>query len=138
MKQCTYCKEEKPLDEFHRRRNTKRDGRQSRCRDCTRLTRRARPPRDQQARYMRVRYGITLEQYFEMWLQQGGACAICGQPETTVIKGTPSLLSVDHDHKTGKVRALLCRGCNGGLGNFRENPKALRNAVKYLALHGDI
>lgn len=54
----------------------------------------------------RKTYGITLEQYDEMFRQQGGACAVCG----SVPK--KNRLSVDHDHATGKVRGLLCMNCN--------------------------
>lgn len=58
---------------------------------------------------------------------QKGLCAICGNPP-----GPHRSLSVDHDHETGKVRALLCGPCNRGLGHFRDNPRLLASAVEYL------
>lgn len=68
-------------------------------------------------------YGITLEEYNQMFQQQGGCCAICGNPS---IK---RMLDIDHNHKTGKVRGLLCSGCNFAVGVF-ENRK--EDIEKYL------
>jgi len=74
-------------------------------------------------------YGITFEAYEKMLAAQGGKCAICS-------KDTPSartkFFSVDHCHKTGKVRGLLCTSCNRGLGFFNDSPSALEAAAKYL------
>lgn len=53
-------------------------------------------------------YGLTLEQHASMLAEQGGLCAICRCPPADEKKP----LHIDHDHKTGKVRALLCSGCN--------------------------
>ena len=57
---------------------------------------------------------------------QGNSCAICG------AKPKGRRLAVDHDHKTGKIRGLLCMPCNTALGKFRDDPKLLRKAIKYL------
>lgn len=60
----------------------------------------------------------------EMIRQQGGLCAICRQNLAE---------QVDHDHDIkGKVRGVLCDGCNGGLGAFEESPELLTNALQYL------
>lgn len=82
-------------------------------------------------------YGITIEQYNEMLAAQNGVCAICLQPETHANPrhDNPFSLSVDHDHGTGRVRALLCMKCNRGLGNFSDNPALLRAAADYLDRH---
>lgn len=82
-------------------------------------------------------YGITVEQYREMEAAQDGLCAICGKPEAVLHKTTlePRQLAVDHCHKTGKVRALLCSSCNGGLGNFRDDTTLLERAITYLRQH---
>lgn len=56
---------------------------------------------------LKAKYGITIEQYDQMLAEQNGGCAICAKP------GDP--LHVDHDHETGKVRALLCLPCNGSV-----------------------
>jgi hypothetical protein len=72
------------------------------------------------------RYGITAEEADYLLEQQGGLCAIC--------KAAPAN-HVDHDHATGVVRALLCFNCNGGLGQFKDNPGLLHAAAYYVAFH---
>lgn len=80
-------------------------------------------------------YGITVEQYDAMLAEQGGVCALCGKPPA--MNGGPSgnRLHVDHDHETGRVRALLCSTCNISLGGFRDDPVLLRKAADYLERH---
>ena len=78
---------------------------------------------------MMRKYGITIEVYDRMLSLQGGKCAICGRSTPTRGDG---MLQVDHDHKTGEVRGLLCSPCNTVLGYIRDNPDALRAAVAYL------
>lgn len=80
-------------------------------------------------------FGITLEQYESMLEKQGGLCAICRETETLVRRGRAVILSVDHDHDTGQVRALLCSSCNRGLGFFRDNPRLLTEAADYILVH---
>ena len=74
-------------------------------------------------------YGITVEQYDAMFAEQGGVCAICSRPPGK------KRLFVDHCHKTGKVRALLCQGCNAGIGHFADDVGRLLAAVEYLRRH---
>lgn len=74
-------------------------------------------------------YGISLDEYNIFLENQGGVCAICGQPEKDSKK---TYLSVDHDHETGKVRGLLCSDCNRGLGSFKDSPDLLDKAKAYL------
>lgn len=81
--------------------------------------------------YLRANYGITLEDYEAMLEKQGGTCAIC----ESSIPGGNGAFSVDHCHSTGKVRGLLCRLCNSGLGHFRDSPGLLYRAVEYLRNH---
>src|ERR1017187_3363122 len=80
------------------------------------------------------KYGVTIEQYNQLFANQNGVCAICGKPETTVNRkgAPPRRLSVDHSHATGKVRGLLCRGCNQGIGNFQEDEQRMSLAIQYL------
>jgi len=80
------------------------------------------------------KYGITLKEYKKLLKRQNNVCAICKQPETQLAKGRKKIrqLSVDHNHNTTSVRGLLCDKCNRGLGVFRDNPKFLINAAKYL------
>jgi hypothetical protein len=90
---------------------------------------------------LRYKFGITLEEYNQINQSQGGVCAICEGVNTTRTKGTTSgknikmSLAVDHNHKTGKVRGLLCSNCNTSLGSFKDNPALLRKAISYLELH---
>ncbi len=76
--------------------------------------------------HLRRRYGITADDADAMLEQQGGLCAIC---ESAPAK------HVDHDHATGTVRALLCFNCNGGLGQFKDEPDVLRAAAAYVEFH---
>lgn len=78
------------------------------------------------------RYGLTLDQYAELLRKQRGVCAICGEPETLVRKGTLCQLTIDHDHTTGQVRGLLCNNCNRAIGLLKDSPEHLRTAAEYL------
>lgn len=75
-------------------------------------------------------YGITLDGYEKMLEKQKGCCAICGA-DNPRRKGR-KYLCVDHCHKTGKVRGLLCDPCNNGLGRFDDSLALLKSAVEYL------
>lgn len=78
--------------------------------------------------HTRKLYGITAQAVADMFESQAGACAICGN----------SLFEschIDHCHDTGKVRGLLCRGCNHGLGSFQDCPHVLTAASNYIAKH---
>lgn len=78
-------------------------------------------------------YRITVDEYNAMLEKQGGVCAICGQEETMRgPTGRTRYLSVDHDHETGEVRALLCTACNTGIGYFNEDVDRMFSAIKYL------
>jgi hypothetical protein len=65
-----------------------------------------------------------------MYKEQGSACAICKRTDTGVAR--TKMLSIDHNHVTGKVRGLLCNWCNQGLGHFRDSPELLIKAAEYL------
>ncbi len=78
-------------------------------------------------RYLKRMYGITLKEYNQMFVDQNGLCMICGETEKN-DRG----LAVDHCHETGKVRGLLCQGCNSGIAFLKENISILENAIKYL------
>lgn len=82
------------------------------------------------------KFGITLEEYDKMFEAQNRVCAICYRPETFILKGRTHSLAVDHCHKTGKIRGLLCRNCNQMLGLAKDNIETLEKAAKYLKPHG--
>lgn len=78
---------------------------------------------------LRKNYGLTLDQYNQMLINQNHKCEICGIDE---INAGKQGLVVDHNHITKKVRALLCSTCNFLIGQSKENPTILRNAANYL------
>lgn len=78
-------------------------------------------------RRVQKEYGLKPGQYGEIYLSQGGTCAIC-----RVATGATRNLSVDHDHRSGYVRGLLCRPCNDLLGQARDNPDFFNRAIFYL------
>jgi hypothetical protein len=85
---------------------------------------------------LKKHYGISLDEYKKMSVNQSHCCAICGEKETSLDKnGAERFMAVDHCHKTGKIRALLCKACNTALGNFKDNPNLLKKAAKYLEDH---
>ena len=71
-------------------------------------------------------YGITMSDYNNLFEKQSGCCAICHK--------FYEALCVDHNHMTGKVRGLLCRKCNVGIGVLNDDIKILTDAVKYLSI----
>lgn len=73
-------------------------------------------------------HGLELRDHERLMQAQGGVCAICKEPPRGV-----RALHIDHDHKTGLVRGLLCHSCNTSLGGFRDDPEALLRAIAYLA-----
>lgn len=87
--------------------------------------------------YTKKKYGIDEEEFWAWWIVQNGKCFICKknmkQPTKTRGQGLDTCC-FDHCHKTGKFRALLCAGCNKGLGLFKDDPKLLENAAKYLRM----
>ena len=83
--------------------------------------------------YLRRNYGLSLEQFNEMFKRQDGCCAICGTHQSKLRKS----LAVDHDHKTLKVRELLCIRCNGGIALFMDSIENMEKAINYLRKHKD-
>ncbi len=82
---------------------------------------------------LKSRFGISIEQYEEMLDRQERKCAICGMEQ----KGEKSL-AVDHNHLTGKVRELLCAGCNFIVGVTEKNDKLwMSKVVEYLEKHAE-
>lgn len=94
-------------------------------------------PEKARASRLLLRYGLTIERFNEMLREQGWACVICRVSFVgfTDEDGPSTMIKpcVDHDHKTGAVRGLLCNDCNGGLGYFKDNTEALASAILYLA-----
>ena len=77
-------------------------------------------------------YRVSSDLYEEMLREQGYVCKICRQPESRRQKGQVDNLSVDHCHKSGVVRGLLCNRCNVILGLSKDNQVTLLRAIQYL------
>lgn len=75
-------------------------------------------------------HGITCSDFDRLLVDQKGGCAICAAPTAGVRNRTH--LFVDHDHRTGRVRGLLCNDCNLGLARFKDRPELLRQGASYL------
>lgn len=74
-------------------------------------------------------YNLTEEQFNQIVLAQGNKCIICEKSFKNIKK------YIDHNHKTGNIRAILCCSCNTGLGLFKENIILLNKAIEYLKKH---
>lgn len=143
-KKCSKCKEWKPYDEYALAKRDK-TGRASSCKQCFRELHKLRTQEGYKRPYTVQRKNqkrvwaarkfwptktvAEVEAELDRLMQvQNNSCAICKLPESNFKRK----LSVDHDHKTGQVRGLLCDFCNLGLGNFKENVLIFDSAKKYL------
>lgn len=144
---CRDCHVEKPMTDFYPVKGT--SGRKPYCRACRSIrsrkwhqrTRDIRLPKlrawkaqnPEYARTARIRaYGISREEYEHLHKSQDGRCKICKRAEEDSPKGR---LAIDHDHATGRVRALLCNLCNIAIGALSEDPHLIRKAAEYLEDH---
>lgn len=87
---------------------------------------------DRFTRHILTRYGLTLERYMDMYQRQSGSCGICRTPYPPIIRAKERRLYVDHDHKTGCPRGLLCHSCNTAIGHLRDDAELLERAIAYL------
>ncbi len=154
-KVCADCGDSKPLSEFGKDKYNN-DGLNYDCKECKNRKARARDkanPEQTKARnargakkraawykttagietsrraHLKKMFNITLETYNEMLEIQEGVCAICSKPEMNNVN---KVLTVDHNHETGKIRGLLCGLCNMGIGALRDDEQLLKNSIKYL------
>lgn len=129
-KKCYVCKEVKSLSEFYRNRS-KKDGYKLECKACCKT-----PATKYSKAYYRKNKDTWTEissNYRELFEKQSGVCAICSQPESITSKdGSVRRLAVDHCHKTGTIRGLLCSSCNVALGQFKDSTDSLARAIEYL------
>lgn len=166
LKRCSKCKEEKTRDCFVKDKNRK-DGLYPQCKACRKKfdqdnkekitvrrkiydekpenkkrqsnynkKRREKPENIKREKdsHLKNNYGITIQEFEAFEKQQDERCRICKKHKSEAgRKG----LHVDHNHKTGKVRGLLCTSCNQGLGRFKDNAVFLRNAADYIDEHDD-
>jgi hypothetical protein len=131
-KVCSACRKDLPLSAFGKNRSFK-DGLANQCHECLKESRRKwreAHPELHQARHVKNRYGIALQEYEAMAAAADGKCPVCGEPPPP-FNG----FDLDHDHETGQVRGLLCRPCNLALGGARDNPAILRALADYIEQH---
>jgi hypothetical protein len=148
VKLCPRCQETKPKSEFVKNRSTP-DGTASYCKPCFAAYQRSRQDRPEVKQYSRewwkknkdkakvyhrraqlkAKYGISIEDYAELLEAQNGKCAIC---ESEGDKSRWGVLYVDHDHATGRVRALLCGKCNFAVGLLDDDVQTAKSLVSYL------
>ena len=126
-KWCPDCGAVMALSEFVRTVQSK-SGYSAYCKPCHNARSRASREKVGGSRtyHLTRRYGITAAEADYLLDRQQGLCAICN--------AAPAV-HVDHDHATGAVRALLCFNCNGGLGQFKDNPEVLHAAAYYVQFH---
>lgn len=138
MKHCLECNKIKPLSEFGNN-VRQRDGKAFYCKLCgCEKSKKYQSSQRGQAmkldRIYKVLYGITLIQYNQLLASQNFRCKICNTHQESLKRR----LNVDHCHKTGKIRSLLCVSCNRALGYLGDNPKTAINAYDYLLHHTTI
>jgi protein tyrosine/serine phosphatase len=127
---CKTCGQLKEEIEFYRNKNSK-SGFTSSCRACIKekvKQRNRQPSSEEQKIWDRRRklktFGLTTQDYMNMYSEQKGCCAICKEPK--------EILCVDHCHTTNRVRGLLCNNCNFALGLLKDSPEVIKNALEYL------
>lgn len=115
---CRVCKQDREERGFA---PSEANGSYGKCKECTKWFK------------IKIRYGLTKDQYYELLSSQNGVCAICKDPERVKSSKT-GILHVDHDHKTNKVRGLICNGCNSILGyaDADNGPQLLESAIQYI------
>ncbi len=113
--QCTVCKAYKIDSEFYKKDSTGR--RDCKCKACRIISTREHT------------LGVTQDDYLRMHKEQSGRCGIC---HSRLRSRRYKAFAVDHDHKTGRIRGLLCTKCNTGLGLFKDNIEFLMSAINWL------
>ncbi len=142
---CPRCKRRKLLTKFNRNKNYK-NGYSSWCRDCNkkacklyyinnreRLLEKCREwnRKNKEKKHfqsIKRQYGVSMGRYKKIFNAQKGKCALCGKSQVACTRR----LHIDHNHKTGEIRGLLCHGCNTGLGSFNDDISLLKKAISYL------
>ena len=148
LKVCGDCKVEKPASEFNKDKG-KLDGLHWCCVVCRKKYRQqpkvkaatseynkaqrlknpeATKKRDREYTLRRY-WGMTTDEFEKLMIKHNRKCGICGKKERSSAKKP---LVIDHDHKTGAIRGLLCDNCNRGIGLLQDSKKLLQNAIAYL------
>lgn len=148
-KTCRKCGEQKTLENFYKN-NRYRLGVICICKPChvirtntwaknnralynktQRAWRKARPTLTDSYQF-KSRYGLTLDQFDSMLISQHFQCKIC---KLNMSYAKKRRFCIDHDHKTGKIRGLLCDPCNSSIGQMKYNVDRLNSAIEYIKEH---
>lgn len=132
FKKCSTCNLRLPKTiEFFYKRNISENKFRSRCKICCYKARiinlKKMKIRERKAN-LKKQHNMTLDDYNNLYKLQKRKCAICNK----CLKNNGVRQHIDHDHKTNKIRGLLCSNCNLGLGHFKDKIKFLKRAIKYL------
>lgn len=133
-KVCSKCEKRKSVEEFYGHKGHK-DGLSSQCKICDLKKSKQEYQKNKERRRkqrnspigkkhkrnigLKTKFGITLDNYNQMFIEQNGCCAVCGKHQSKFQRR----LAVDHNHETGKVRGLLCPNCNTLLGRIEKAEK---------------
>ena len=123
FKTCRECGETKLGKDFSLSKESK-DGLRSICKECHSF------------KNKKAKFGIGRKEYFTLLKKQGGKCKICKGED--IKNKNNSKFHIDHCHKTGKVRGLLCDACNRGIGFLRDDINIIKRAAEYVAEKGEI
>lgn len=133
MKTCTKCNKTKPKADFYKRKALK-SGYNSWCKDCEKNNASTWSTNNKERRIitarkcnLKIKYGLTIEEYNGMLKEQDYRCLICHNKQET------KMLAVDHNHTTNKIRGLLCTNCNTIIGLAHDDVNILESAIKYLS-----
>lgn len=128
---CKVCTLRQPMTAFHYA--NRKTSRRRVCKGCCETRRkdwRAENPAEASARdrrrTLKTKYGISEDKFWEMLVDQEFSCATCH------VKLTKATTHIDHDHRSGIVRGLLCFNCNVAIGHFRDNPVLMERAASYV------
>ena len=138
IKQCSKCKKELYIGEFHKQSESK-DGHDSQCKACKNKHHRLANKKklemhDALEQHLKYKYKITYDEFEKTWNNQNGCCAICLDelPDLMVYENRRRGYSIDHNHETGEFRGILCLTCNTMIGMSKDSVFVLERAIKYL------
>jgi len=120
---CQICEEVKDEEEFHNKANSYL-GRDKRCKPCKKVMR--------HEQHLMMEYGLTVEEYDNMLIQQKGTCA---NEACNYGLDDDHTLFVDHCHETNMVRGLLCHWCNSAEGFLKSNTEVAQGLINYMKKH---
>lgn len=137
-KECSTCKIIKELSEFYKRADRGKCTYRSQCKSCHKA--RSWAGRDKRKHrvisykhQLKRNYNLSVDGFNQRFKKQAGKCLICeSRLENIFLEVEGKRASVDHDHKTGEIRGLLCNSCNSGLGYLKDDLDLLMRAIDYL------